>query len=117
MIEQTALLMKFYRGMPPLFLGLGPQWARIAAITLGTTGDTVNVSMLINAMLPPIRNDTVDTTPQVRARWADATRPMRTLADVPTVAPVQWLRSYSEAECRAGAGTDVFQAALRSSWS
>ncbi len=95
MIEQTALLMKFYRGMPPLFLGLGPQWTRIEAITLGTTGDTVNITMLINAILPPIRNDTVDTTPQVRAGWVDAARPVRTLADVPTLVQCTWF-------CRGG---------------
>ena len=59
--------MKLYRGMPPLFLGLGPQWARNEAITPGTAGGTVVLSMLINAILPPIWNDTVDTTPQVRA--------------------------------------------------
>ena len=63
--KQTALLTLFYDLLPPLFLGLGPQWTRVAAVASDAAVGTTNVSLLINSIIPPVWNDTSDSLPEV----------------------------------------------------
>ena len=44
--------------MPPLFfMGLGPQWTRVAAVMSDAATDTATVSLLLESYLPPIYYD------------------------------------------------------------
>ena len=64
--EQTAVLTLVQNLLPPLFLGLGPQWARIQGFTSDVATNTTQLSLLFDSILPPIWNDTFDTFPNVR---------------------------------------------------
>ena len=63
--KQTAVLTLFLDLLPPLFLGLGPQWARLATVASDAATGTANMSLLLNSFQPPIGNDTSDTFPEV----------------------------------------------------
>jgi len=64
---QTAVLTLVQNLLPPLFLGLGPQWARIQSFQSNVTSNTTELSLLFDSILPPIWNDTSDTFQMVRA--------------------------------------------------
>ena len=63
---QTAILTLLRGLVPPLFLGLGPQWARFQDIQSDVATNTTQLSLLFDSILPPIWNDTFDTFPEVR---------------------------------------------------
>ena len=77
--EQTAVLTLVQNLLPPLFLGLGPQWARIQGYQSNVSSNTTQLSLLFDSILPPVWNDTDDTFPEVRP----PDRPMRAAANLP----------------------------------
>lgn len=64
--QQTAVLTLVQNLLPPLFLGLGPQWGRIQGFQSDPATNTTDLSLLFDSIVPPIWNDTSDTFPQVR---------------------------------------------------
>lgn len=71
--KEAALLTVFRDLLPPLFLGLGPKWARIVNVTYDTAADTTNLTILCCAEVPPIHNKTAANFTAVRlprSRWS-----------------------------------------------
>ena len=62
---ETAVLTLLHGLLPPIFLGLGPQWTRVAAVSVDAASGSTNVSLLLNTFVPVIGNDTSDTFPEV----------------------------------------------------
>ena len=71
--KQTAILTEFANVLPPLFLGFGPQWARLQAVTSDLAASTTNLTLLMDGWMLPIANDTSDTFPQVSAAQSSLT--------------------------------------------
>ena len=63
--RETAILTLLHELLPPIFLGIGPQWARVASVSGDAAATTANVSLLLNTFVPIIGNDTSDTFPEV----------------------------------------------------
>ena len=82
--KQTAVLTVFEELLPPIFfLGLAPQWTRVAAVTSDAAASTANVSLLMETYVPPIYYDA-----RASDSFAQVTVSLASSCAIPLSAPV-----------------------------